>query len=882
MSGDLALGVLSPFLGGWYYGGLLRGIARSAAQEGATVVALQTLDAGTEQVEMRNPPDPGYPIAWEHVAGFIVIINAVSPRYLAAVQDAGKPIVIVSHEIPGLDCPVVLPDNRTGIREAVAHLVGHGHRRIAFAGYLGAKDVKQRYDAYREALVEHGLPVDPALLFPLDDNQMSSGEAAARAIVGAGMPATAVIAGTDANAIGLLETLAASGYRVPDDLAVVGFDDVRGASYTLPRLTTVNHPVDGIGRKAVATLVQRIRGEATPTGRIFVPTSLVVRESCGCPRRDPPERRMEADGRDHFRERVHLQETLSKQYEVSMELLRGHEEDPRRLRWLARTPARAGCLGLWGDRDQPDPMLDVVGAYFRDKPPIAGPSPVPVSMFPPADLIDAARQSADAMTFVVPVKVGGSDWGLLAIVDTVETRVGTGREPFNHWAALLTVALDYQIVLATLREQEERLRIAAVYDHLTGLPNRTLFLDRLRHAMRQRGHDYAVLFVDLDGFKVVNDSLGHTAGDRLLIQVGNRISNSLREGDTAARFGGDEFLILLDGVTDPHTPTQVAERLHAALAPAFRLQGQEVVVTASIGITLAGARYAEAEDLVRDADIAMYWSKSQRKGSHALFDVAMHTKAVSRLRIETELRHAIERDELEVHYQPIVQLVSGRTRAFEALIRWRHPTRGLLMPDEFLAVAEETGLVIPIGRWILDESCRQLAEWQRTPGRDDLRVSINVSNRQFWQGGLIDDVDAALRKSALHPRNLAFEITEGVIMTNVTLARKMLEDLHYLGSELHIDDFGTGYSSLEALHRLPIDALKIDRSFVQRLGVDAKSNALVHTIVLMGGNLGLQLIAESVETEAQRDHLLRLGCAYGQGHYFSEPVPAALAERLIS
>ncbi|WP_246278087.1 substrate-binding domain-containing protein [Phytohabitans rumicis] len=283
MSGDLALGVLSPFLGGWYYGGLLRGIARSAAQEGATVVALQTLDAGTEQVEMRNPPDPGYPIAWEHVAGFIVIINAVSPRYLAAVQDAGKPIVIVSHEIPGLDCPVVLPDNRTGIREAVAHLVGHGHRRIAFAGYLGAKDVKQRYDAYREALVEHGLPVDPALLFPLDDNQMSSGEAAARAIVGAGMPATAVIAGTDANAIGLLETLAASGYRVPDDLAVVGFDDVRGASYTLPRLTTVNHPVDGIGRKAVATLVQRIRGEATPTGRIFVPTSLVVRESCGCP-----------------------------------------------------------------------------------------------------------------------------------------------------------------------------------------------------------------------------------------------------------------------------------------------------------------------------------------------------------------------------------------------------------------------------------------------------------------------------------------------------------------------------------------------------------------------------------------------------------------------
>jgi EAL domain-containing protein (putative c-di-GMP-specific phosphodiesterase class I) len=306
------------------------------------------------------------------------------------------------------------------------------------------------------------------------------------------------------------------------------------------------------------------------------------------------------------------------------------------------------------------------------------------------------------------------------------------------------------------------------------------------------------------------------------------------------------------------------------------------VVTASIGITLSSVGYAEAEDLVRDADIAMYWSKSQRKGSHALFDVSMHTKAVVRLQIETELRHAIERGELEVHYQPIVQLATGRTRAFETLIRWRHPVRGLLLPEDFLAVAEETGLVIPMGRWIIEDSSRQLAEWQRTLGRDDLRVSINVSNRQFWQGGLVDDVEESLRRAGLHPRSLAFEITEGVIMNNVVLARKMLEDLHDIGCELHIDDFGTGYSSLEALHRLPIDALKIDRSFVARLGVDAKSNALVHTIVLMGGNLGMQLIAESVETEAQRDHLLRLGCAYGQGHLFSEPVPAAEAVRLIS
>ncbi|MEH1123679.1 EAL domain-containing protein [Micromonospora sp. CPCC 206061] len=884
MSADLALGVLSPFLGGWYFGGLLQGIVRAAADEGATVVALQTLDAGTDQLEMRQPPDLRHPAAWGHAAGFIVIINAATPSYLAKIRATGKPVVTISHEVPQVGSPVVLPDNTTGVRDAVAHLVGHGHERIAFAGYLGAKDVRQRYETYVEALRAHGLVPDPGLIFHAEDNQEGGGEGAARALIATGLPSTATVLGTDANAVGFLRVLTNAGYRVPDDQAIVGFDDLRAAAYTLPRLTTVNHPVETIGRTAVATLAAQLRGESAPD-RILVPTTLIVRESCGCPRGSrpvPPIDELEAAGRGYYRERTHLQVTLSRQYEVSMNLLRGHEEDPRHLHWLARTSARAGCLGLWGDRDAPDPELELVGSFYRDPLAAEPPRSVPISRFPPAEVLAAAREAPDAMTFVVPVKVEDSDWGLLAVVDSVETRVGTGREPINHWAALLTVALDFQTVLAALRQQEEQLRVAALYDHLTGLPNRTLFLDRLRDAMRQRGRDFAVLFVDLDGFKVVNDSLGHTAGDRMLIQVARRIADTLREGDTAARFGGDEFLILMDGVSEPYTPVQVAERLHAALAPPFRLQGQDVVVTASIGIVLGGDRYVEAEDLVRDADIAMYWSKSQRKGSHALFDVAMRAKAVTRLQIETELRQAIYQGELEVYYQPIVQLGSGRTRAFEALIRWRHPVRGLILPDAFLGVAEESGLVIPIGRWTIGEACRRLAAWQRTPGRDDLRVSLNVSNRQFWHGGLVDDVERALRHAGLHPRNLAFEITEGVIMNNVALAKKMLEDLHDLGCELHIDDFGTGYSSLEALHRLPIDALKIDRSFVGRLGVDAKSSALVQTIVLMGGNLGMQLIAESVETEAQRVHLLRLGCAYGQGHLFSEPVPADEAEALIS
>ncbi|MFD0597784.1 putative bifunctional diguanylate cyclase/phosphodiesterase [Catellatospora coxensis] len=351
-------------------------------------------------------------------------------------------------------------------------------------------------------------------------------------------------------------------------------------------------------------------------------------------------------------------------------------------------------------------------------------------------------------------------------MDSVSTGGATGREPFNQWAALLAVALDRQALLKESLRQKEQLRIAALYDELTGLPNRSLFLDRLRQAIRQSrrrtGRPFGVLFLDLDGFKVVNDSLGHSAGDRLLKQVAKRIKSTLRESDTVARFGGDEFLVLLDDVTAPHTPAQVAERLHGVLAQPFQLHGQDVVVTASIGITMSSRRYSNAEDLLRDADIAMYSAKSRHKGRHAVFDVAMHARAVTRLQIETELRQALDNGEFEVHYQPIVALRSGRTKGFEALIRWRHPLRGLLSPAAFMPVAEETGLVIPIGSWVVDECCRQLAAWYAagiaTPG---LTVAVNVSNRQFWSGNVIDDITGALDRHQPPPGSLAVEITEG-------------------------------------------------------------------------------------------------------------------------
>jgi diguanylate cyclase (GGDEF)-like protein len=962
VSRQFTFGVLSPFLGGWYFGGIVTGIARAAREFGVNVIAIQTTDAAAEQTEIERPPEIGHPVAAEHVSGLVVILRAAGSAYLKGVQQTGRPVVVVGDEITDLDCSVIVPDNRRGTREAVAHLVEHGHRRIAFAGYLGATDIQERLEAYRETLRAHGIEPDPDLLFTTEDNHEKGGEAAGRRLVAAGIPSTAVMAATDANAIGMMRVMLAEGLVLPRDLAIVGFDDQRAAPYADPPLTTVRQPVEMLGRAAVAELTRLMRG-GEPQRHHHIPTALVVRESCGCahgairpsssvadqlraavspvPSEVFPEavdrdvamiadaiggdavlevpaatRRlaqmtgrpeilmdmvntvseqdqpvdalvrvmMQTHGRAQFRDNRYLQKTLSQQYEVSTELLRGHRADPRWLAWLARTSARAGCLGLWtaeSAADQADATLDIVGAYQKEGPRPELPPRLAVSAFPPAYLMDVADELADGVVSVVPVKVDSSDWGLLAVADTAVPEVETGREPMNQWAALLAHTLDYDRMVRDLRTRKEQLRIAALYDSLTGLPNRTLFLDRLRRAVRLQRHTpgrrFAVLFLDLDGFKVVNDSLGHAAGDGLLTQVAARINENLRVTDTAARFGGDEFLILLDDIAQDVDASEVAERLQASLARPFHLQEQDVVVTASIGVTFGGPTVANAEDLVRDADIAMYTAKTRMKGTHAVFDVSMRAKAVRRLEVESELRRALERREIETFVQPIVHMPSGRIDGFEALARWRHPTRGLIRPADFLPIAEETGLIIEIGQQMLADSCRRLAAWRTATGRD-LRISVNVSHRQLWTRTLVGTLAECLRETGLDGRHVALELTESVVMRDVSQARTVLEEIHALGCELYIDDFGTGYSSLEALHRLPIDALKIDKSFVARLGTDAKSRDLVDSIILMGFKLGLRLIAEGVETAEQRDHLLRLGCTHGQGHLFAEPVPADEAE----
>ncbi len=432
---------------------------------------------------------------------------------------------------------------------------------------------------------------------------------------------------------------------------------------------------------------------------------------------------------------------------------------------------------------------------------------------------------------------------------------------------------------------EEQLLHCAFHDPLTGLPNRALFLDRLTHAVarseRRAEHIFGVLFLDLDRFKVINDSLGHRVGDELLKGIARRVEECVRPGDTVARLGGDEFTVLLDDLVRPNDAELVAGRIQESLRAPFRLDGHEVVTSASIGIALSLQGYERAEDIVRDADTAMYRAKADGKARHRVFDEAMHHTAVARLTLESELRRAVDRQEFEVHYQPVVSLQSGRIEGFEALVRWNHPTRGLVSPNEFIPLAEETGLINPLGLWVLREAANQAKAWQQKYPRDlPLQMNVNLSGRQFRQPDLIRDVVTVLGDIGLEPGSLRLEITESVLMETAKDSRAVLAELREHGIRLCIDDFGTGYSSLNYLHSFDIDVLKIDRSFVSRIR-EGRAPEIVQTIVDLSRSLGLAVTAEGIETAEQLRQLRAMDVELGQGFYFARGLTASRADRLL-
>jgi diguanylate cyclase (GGDEF)-like protein/PAS domain S-box-containing protein len=481
-------------------------------------------------------------------------------------------------------------------------------------------------------------------------------------------------------------------------------------------------------------------------------------------------------------------------------------------------------------------------------------------------------------------------------IDQCEVRFQhkSGHKVWGLWSASLaggshaaSTPLVFQIQDITDRKRaEEQLQHEAMHDVLTGLPNRAMFIDHLElaiaRAQRNEARKFAVLYVDLDRFKIINDSLGHAVGDQLLTEVAVRLWKCVRAGDTVARLGGDEFVLLLEDIYEESEAIDVAERIKSELAASFTLNGREVFTTVSIGVASSWTSYHQAEGLIRDADAAMYRAKSLGKNRHEIYDSAMHAQVSDLLQMETALRMAVERNELVVYYQSIVDLETFKISGFEALVRWNHPERGFISPANFIPLAEETGLIVDIGEWVLRDACRQMERWQKIfPSDPPLFVSVNLSSKQFIQSDLIQRVTQIIEETKINPEGLKLEITESAVMDNVETATEMLKKLRALGIKLSIDDFGTGYSSLSYLHRFPIDTLKVDRSFVVNMSEDGENVEIVRTIVSLAQNLGMNVIAEGVETKEQLAALRKLGCENGQGYFFSKPVNAKAAENLI-
>ncbi|MCS6813854.1 MAG: EAL domain-containing protein [Cyanobacteria bacterium] len=443
---------------------------------------------------------------------------------------------------------------------------------------------------------------------------------------------------------------------------------------------------------------------------------------------------------------------------------------------------------------------------------------------------------------------------------------------------------DLQQEICEHRQTQQKLLQMVLHDSLTSLPNRTFFTERLEQAIERTqlepDYQFAVLFLDCDHFKLVNDSLGHLVGDELLIGVAQRLASCIGRNDTLARMGGDEFTVLASDIQSERDAIQLAERLLASFKQAFTIAGREIFLDASVGIVIGSHEYKQPEHLLRDADTAMYRAKNRGRGNYQVFDAEMHALATARLQIETDLRRAIERNELVTCYQPIVSLGSGHITGFEATVRWNHPKLGPISPTDFIPIAEDTGLIVPIGLWILQEACQQLRRLKEY--NDRIVMSVNISVRQFCQLDLVDQVAHVLKTSGVEGRNLKLEVTESVILENTDYAANILQRLKELDVQLSIDDFGTGYSSLRYLHRFPFDNIKIDRSFVSRITSTGENLEIVRAIITLAHSLGMDVVAEGIETPAQATYLRNLGCEQGQGYFFSKPMDGDAAVAILA
>lgn len=989
------IGLLTPFLGGNYLGEIMNSIQSAALQGGASLIAIRTAGKRFD-----------CPIALDYVDGWIILNNAATDSYIQQLSNQwGKPIIGVAKDLDTLNVhgQTVICDNEGGIMDAVRHLYEHGHRSIGLVGHFMLDDMKHRFDGYLKGLEACGLSYEPEYVIDPEDLSLDGGRRAAEQIAEAGLPFRAAIACTDMMAIGMIKRFEELGLRVPEDIAIIGFDNTIAARYQRPGLSSIDQNIARKGKIAVDQLLRQINDGATSVSASIhkIDCTLIPRGTCGCAMPSDPEaaRKELLEGYAEDKKRV---TQLGVHYEFNKFILNYNIKQLKSLSWVLAPHFQWCCLGQWNfDAANGENMtLSELYHFQRDEQRLDAGS-LPAESFPPLPLIESIqREDESKMIYIIPYRTEESNWSALAagtsLADTVERL--DDYMSVVHYLDLIGSTLDKQALLDEVREQgmqyrqiaeqleivsrttndgiwdwdlvtnevawnqrfydllqlaealtldhfvhwedeayykkalndhfnghipfsvdvrlrkqsgeyvwtaisgealrdsegvairmvgsvrditerkqsEERMRFLAYHDTLTGLTNRRRFYEEVSSAAAHLDQPFALIVLDLDHFKKINDSFGHQMGDKLLQLVADGLKGLVRKGDHIARFGGDEFVVLyrFQQISEIET---FANGLSTYLSKLMFDEGVNLTISASAGVSLFPRDGADTDSLFKKADIAMYKVKQNGKNHFEIFSEQMIEQRMWRLNLESELKQAVLGNEFVLHYQPQIDMATGQLYGFEALLRWQSPTLGFVSPMTFVPLAEETGLIVPIGEWVLREACSQSAKWLAA-GHRPLKISVNISGRQLKQAEFIEVVKSIVSETNMDPDYLCFEITESTVIDDLDYTISLLKELEECGIQIAMDDFGTGYSSLSVLKKLPLNILKIDKSFIQEVTCEHQDIDIVKAIISISNSLNLRIVAEGVEHAEQYRLLKELGCHYMQGYYISEPLPVELIQ----
>lgn len=994
MAQGYRIGVITPHLDGEYCGRLFPYIHKEIRAMESELFAVQAADDYLGITALEEP------VAFELVDAWILILPSASKDLLHLLEESNKPYVCLGFLSPNENIHSVIVDNRVSMRNAVTHLIEHGHREIAFLGNVDEYDLYERYLGYRDALEEHGIPIDDRRVIKAKDNLVEGGVEAADRLLKNSIAFTALVAGTDLNAMGAIDCLHSHGYNVPEHIAVIGYDDIHQAAVNSPPLSTTRQPFEEMGIAAVHEVIDALQGKQSGSSQLKFAAELVTRMSCGC---DNPEKEStfyEVDpynGRDsQLRKALH--NITINNYKLTRGLILATKEEKIHISKLFWNLAHWGCLALWEEDNKGHQQLVIRQGFSKRGDPVPPEGEIyRLEEFPPLSYLPSGtRLGGEDIVHIHPIKSELQNWGYIALVSPLDPLNSfVANDLSRHSFTILAIVLERQLLFQQVRSIADKLEIVsrttndgiwdydlrknkilwnirahkilggatasltdapdsflrlvhpddqhafriafqrpfqkdqaiqhefrirgldeqfiwiflagdiiwdetgdavriigsltditekklneyriiqlAYHDALTELPNRLLFKERLQITMDERQRDgkkLAVMMIDLDRFKIVNDTLGHQAGDMLLQNVAQALKECVGEQDTIARLGGDEFIVLLAGIDEEDEVVRISDRMLEALTKPFQLEGQHFFLSASIGACLYPCHGTDVDSLIRYADMAMYHSKDNGGNRLEIYMPALNSRRVERVNMENALRFALEREEFLLHFQPQVSLSTGNVYGAEALIRWRTSDGGIIPPGEFIPLAEETGLIIPMGQWVLEQACAQCKRWVDA-GVSSMIVSVNVSAHQFQQETFPNLVRKVISDSGIQPSNICLEITEYTAVQNLEHSIRMLGELVDIGVKIAIDDFGIGQSSLLWLKKLPIHIVKIDPSFTLNMVEDSDDDAIAKAVIEMSHNLGLSVTAEGVETEGQLQRLQELKCDRIQGFYTGRPM----------